>query len=70
MAEHSGFLSSGDGYVGEFCELHQGCQEPFKAQEGRWDFSRDPAKEKGHISQREENLPVFLELRQEIWGSS
>ena len=24
------FLSSGDGYVGELLDLHQGCQEPFR----------------------------------------
>ena len=35
------FLSSGEGYVGELLELHQGCQGPFEAQERRWDFSRD-----------------------------
>ena len=34
-------FSSGDGYVRELLELHQGCQGPFEAQERRWDFSRD-----------------------------
>ena len=56
--------------LGNFLSCIKGVKDPFKAQEGRWDFSRDPAKEKGHISQREENLPVFLELQQEIRGSS
>ena len=55
---------------GNFVSCIKGVKDPFKAQEGRWDFSRDPTKEKGHISQREENLPVFLELQQEIRGSS
>ena len=34
-------FSSGDGYVRELLELHQGCQGPFEAQERRWDFSQD-----------------------------
>ena len=44
------FFSSGDGYVGEIPELPQGCKDPFEAQEGRWDFSRDTSVEKGLIS--------------------
>ena len=43
------FLSSGDEYVGELLELPKGYQVPFEAQEGRWDFSRDAAVEKGLI---------------------
>ena len=43
------FLSSADGYVGESLELHKGCQVPFEAEEGMWDFSRDAVVEKGLI---------------------
>ena len=35
------FLSSGGRYIGEILELPQGWQGPFKAQEGRCDYSRD-----------------------------
>ena len=48
----------------------EGVKDPFEAQEGRWDFSRDAAVEKGLNSCRGENLLVFLELRQQTWGSS
>ena len=44
------FLSIGDVYIGEFLELHQGCQDPFETQEGRWDFVQDTTEEKGLIS--------------------
>ena len=53
----------------DFLELTQGCQDPLEVQEGRWDFSRDAEVEKGLIS-RWEILLVFLELRQQTWGSS
>ena len=36
----------------------KGVKDPFEAQEGRWDFSRDATAE------------VFLYLQQETWGSS
>ena len=39
-------LSSADGVVGEL-DIPQGCQNSFGAQEGRWDFPRDTAAEKG-----------------------
>ena len=48
----------------------KGVKDPFEAQEGRWDFSRDASVEKGLISQEVKNLLVFLKLGQEIWGSS
>ena len=48
----------------------EGVKDPFEAQEGRWDFSRDAAVEKGLNSCRGENLLVFLELRQQTWGPS
>ena len=35
------FLSSGGRYIREILELPQGWQGPFKAQEGRCDYSRD-----------------------------
>ena len=34
-------LSSGDSYVGELRGCLKGVKDPFEAQEGRWDFSRD-----------------------------
>ena len=49
MAGNSVFLSSADGYVGEFIEFNKGVKHPFEAQEGSWDFSRDAAAEKGLI---------------------
>ena len=55
---------------GNFLSCIKGVKDPFEAQEGRWDFSRDSAVEKGLISSREENLLVFLELQQETWASS
>ena len=44
------FLSSEDGYVGEHLEVHQGCQNPCEAQEGRWDFSQEASAVKGLIT--------------------
>ena len=55
---------------GKFLSCLKGVKDPFKAQEGRWDFFQDAAAEKGLISHCEENLLVFLELRQQTWGSS
>ena len=40
------FLSSADGDVRELLELPQGCKDAFRAQEGRWDFSRYAEAEK------------------------
>ena len=56
--------------LGNFLSFLNGVKECFKAQEGRWDFSRDAAAEKGLILHLGENLLVFLELRLETWGSS
>ena len=70
MLGHSVFLSSGDGYVRELLDCIKGVKEPFEAQEGRWDFYRDIAAEKGLISHLGVNLLVFVELQQETWGSS
>ena len=66
VAEPSVFLSSADRDVRQLLELPQGCQVPFRAQEGRRDFSRDAAAEKGLSSHGGENLLVFHEL---WWGS-
>ena len=67
-------LSSGDSYVGELRGCLKGVKDPFEAQEGRWDFSRDDEREKSLISCSGKNLLVFsssgrkfgvpLELRQ------
>ena len=35
---------------GNFLSCIKGVKDPFKAQEGRRDFSRDAAVEKGHVS--------------------
>ena len=54
---------------GNFLSCIKGVKDPFEAQEGRWDFSRDTAAEKDLITRLGENLLVFLELRQQTWGS-
>ena len=64
------FLSSGDAYVGELLELHKGVEYRFEFQEGTWDIFRDAAVGKGLLSLRGENPVVFLEVSQEVWGSS
>ena len=57
------------GMSGNFLSCLKGVKDPFEAQEGRWDFSRDTAAEKDLITRLGENLLVFLELRQQTWGS-
>ena len=52
---------------GNFLSCLNGVKDPFGAQEGRWDFSRDAAAEKGLSLLCAENLLIFLELRR---GSS
>ena len=42
----------------------KGVKDPFLVQEGRCDFPRDTAAEKGLISPGGENLLLFLQLRQ------
>ena len=37
------------GMSGKFLSCIKGVKDPFKAQEGRWDFSQDAAAEKGLI---------------------
>ena len=58
------------GMSGNLLSCLKGIKDPFEAQEGRWDFSRDAAGETGLISHCGENLRVFLELRPGTWGSS
>ena len=58
------------GIWGNFLNCLKGVKDPFEAQEGRWNFSRDTTVEKCLISHGGENLLVFLELQQETWGSS
>ena len=57
------------GILWTFLSCIKGVNYPFAFQEGMWGFSRDTALEKGLISHRGRNV-VFLELRQEPWGSS
>ena len=51
--------------LGNTLSCIQGVKDPFEAQEGWWDFSRDSAEEKGFISRGGENLLVFLQLQHE-----
>ena len=53
---------------GNFLSCIKDVKDPFKPQEGRWDFSRDTAADKGLILRSGENLLVFLELPQETRG--
>ena len=56
MAGSSVFLSSGDGYVGELLELHQGCQGPFRGSRGKVGFlSRSCSRKGPHLALREES---------------
>ena len=54
--------------LGNFLSCLKGVKCPFETQEGRWDFSRDTAAEKGLILRSGENLLFFLELPQETRG--
>ena len=49
---------------GKFFSCCKGVKEPFEVQEGSCNFTRDAAAEKALTSPGEENLLVFLELRQ------
>ena len=56
------FLSSGDGYVGEVLELHQGCQRPFPGSQGKVGFFLRRHSGKGpHFALRGES-PVFSQV--------
>ena len=60
-------LSSGDGYVGEPFELHQGFQKPDRGSRGKVGFLSRCRSGKGpHLVLKGEFL-VFLELWQELW---
>ena len=58
------FLSSRDGYAGNFLSCSKGVKDPLEIQEGRRDFPHDATVEKGLISPGGENLLFFIELRQ------
>ena len=56
MAGPSVFLSSGDGYVGEVLELHQGCQRTFRGVRGKVGFLSSRLSGKGsHLTLRGES---------------
>ena len=53
------FLSSGDGYVGELLDLHQGCQEPFRGSRRKVGYLSRCCSRKGpHFTLRGES-PFF-----------
>ena len=58
------FLSSGDGYVGNFLNCGKSVKNPFEVPYVRCDSPVDASAEMGLISPGEENLLDFLELRQ------
>ena len=49
---------------GNFLSRSKGVKDPFEVQEGRCDFPRHAAAEKGLNAHGRENLLVFLELQQ------
>ena len=56
VAGNSGFLSSGDGYVGELLELPKGCQVPFRGSRGKVGFLSRCCSGKGpHLALRGES---------------
>ena len=56
------FLLSGDGYVGELLELHQGCQGPFQGSRGKVGFlSRFRSRKGPHLTLRRES-PGFSQV--------
>ena len=50
--------------LGNFLNCNKAVKDPFEVQEGKCDFPRDAAVEKGLISHGRENLLVILELQQ------
>ena len=58
------FLSSGDGYVGNFLSYSKGVKDPLEVPEVSCDQHQDASVEMGIISPGGENLLDFLELRQ------
>ena len=63
-AELSCFLSSGDGYVGDFLSCIKGVKDPLEVPDVRCDLPRDASAEMGLMSPGGENLLDFLELGQ------
>ena len=58
------FLSSGDGYVGNFLSCSKGVKDPLEVPEVSCDLPGNASAEMGLISPGGENLLDFLELRQ------
>ena len=52
------------GMSGSFLSCSKGVKDSFEVQEGKCDFPREPAAEKGLISPGGENILVLLELQQ------
>ena len=63
-AELSCFLSSGDGYIGDFLSCIKGVKDPLEVPDVRCDLPREASAEMGLISPGGENLLDFLELGQ------
>ena len=57
------FLSSGDGYFGDFLSCSKGVKDPLEVPDVRCLLPRDASAEKGLISPGGENPLDFLELR-------
>ena len=62
--ELSCFLSSGDGYVGNFLCCSKGVKDPLEVPEIKCDYPLVASAEMGLISPGGENVLDFLELRQ------
>ena len=56
------FYSSGDGYVGELLELHQGCQGPFRGSRGKVGFLSRHYSGKGPHHVLRGRSPVFSQV--------
>ena len=63
-AELSCFLSSRDGYIGDFLSCIKGVKDPLEVPDVRCDLPREASAEMGLISPGGENLLDILELRQ------
>ena len=64
MAEQLGFLSSGEGYVRELLELHQGCQRHFQGSRGRVGFLLRRCSRKGPYLELRGESPDFSRVAQ------
>ena len=60
------FLSSGDGYVGELLELHQGSKGHFRGSRGNIDFSLELHQgSQGHFHGSRGNIDFSLDVAAE-----